>query len=215
MLSPESATWDKNLFAYCDNNPANRKDDGGQFWNVVIGAVVGAVVNAVTTAVETYKTTGSVDWVKVGISAAVGAVSGGIAATGLGVFAQAGISALASAAGSIATDVYNNTRLSSGENPARKTGGQILLSAAGSAAISFSGSIFGTALGKIPTNGLKSIGDDLVFRGKIGAGCITKRQAQNMVRTGQRMVNTAYGISSVVGTIFTWPTSTVLTYGFL
>ena len=27
--SPDKANWDKNLFAYCDNNPVNRKDDGG------------------------------------------------------------------------------------------------------------------------------------------------------------------------------------------
>ena len=38
---------DKNLFAYCDNNPVTRSDNGGQFWNVVIGAVVGAVAGIV------------------------------------------------------------------------------------------------------------------------------------------------------------------------
>ena len=27
-VSPEKANWDKNLFAYCDNDPVNRKDDG-------------------------------------------------------------------------------------------------------------------------------------------------------------------------------------------
>ena len=27
--SPDKASWDKNLFAYCDNNPISRKDDGG------------------------------------------------------------------------------------------------------------------------------------------------------------------------------------------
>ena len=35
---------DKNLYAYCDNNPVIRADHGGDFWNVVIGAVVGAAV---------------------------------------------------------------------------------------------------------------------------------------------------------------------------
>ena len=35
---------DKNLYAYCDNNPVIRADHGGDFWNVVIGAAVGAVV---------------------------------------------------------------------------------------------------------------------------------------------------------------------------
>lgn len=40
-ISPGSATWDKNLFAYCDNNPVTRKDDGGQCWHLLVGAAVG------------------------------------------------------------------------------------------------------------------------------------------------------------------------------
>ena len=40
--TPDSLT-DKNLYAYCDNNPVTRKDDGGEFW-MAIGAAVGAVV---------------------------------------------------------------------------------------------------------------------------------------------------------------------------
>ena len=31
-----------NLFAYCGNNPITRADDGGEFWNLVVGAIVGA-----------------------------------------------------------------------------------------------------------------------------------------------------------------------------
>ena len=38
-----NALTDKNLFAYCDNNPIIRVDTGGEFWNVIIGAAVGAV----------------------------------------------------------------------------------------------------------------------------------------------------------------------------
>ena len=44
-----------NMFAYCGNNPANRGDETGDFWNFVVGAVVGAVVNAVSTAVSAVK----------------------------------------------------------------------------------------------------------------------------------------------------------------
>ena len=32
---------DKNLFAYCDNNPVNRQNDGGRFWHLIVGAIVG------------------------------------------------------------------------------------------------------------------------------------------------------------------------------
>lgn len=45
-----SSPWgftDKNLFAYCDNTPIARTDDGGEFWHIVIGAAVGAVGGAV------------------------------------------------------------------------------------------------------------------------------------------------------------------------
>ena len=42
FISPDStdvltatpmALTDKNLYAYCDNNPVNRTDDGGMFWD--------------------------------------------------------------------------------------------------------------------------------------------------------------------------------------
>lgn len=32
-----------NMFYYCDNNPVNREDKDGHFWNFVIGAVIGVV----------------------------------------------------------------------------------------------------------------------------------------------------------------------------
>ena len=50
------------MFAYCGNNPVARNDEGGEFWNIVIGAVVGAAFSAVTTAIDSYQTTGSIDW---------------------------------------------------------------------------------------------------------------------------------------------------------
>ena len=40
--SLDSPNWNKSLFAYCDNDPVNRKDEGGQLWNFIVGAVVGA-----------------------------------------------------------------------------------------------------------------------------------------------------------------------------
>ena len=33
--SPDKANWDKNLFAYCDNDPVSRKDDGGDLWEEI------------------------------------------------------------------------------------------------------------------------------------------------------------------------------------
>ena len=42
--SRESIAWDKNLYAYCDNNPLSRKDESGELWQaILIGAGVGAI----------------------------------------------------------------------------------------------------------------------------------------------------------------------------
>ncbi len=73
--SPDKANWDKNLFAYCDNAPVNRKDDGGDFWNIVAGAVIGGGLELVGQLLSG-KTFAEVNWAKVGVSA----VSGGLTA---------------------------------------------------------------------------------------------------------------------------------------
>ena len=81
-----------NMFAYCGNNPVNRKDDGGEWWNVVIGAIIGAAVNAISTAINGGSTT------EILVSAACGAVSGAFAATGFGgVVGQMAVGAATSA----------------------------------------------------------------------------------------------------------------------
>ena len=71
---------DKNLYAYCDNNPVSRADDGGEFWNIVIGAVVGAVAGAVSNIVSQVTSGEEINWKAVGISAASGAISGAVTA---------------------------------------------------------------------------------------------------------------------------------------
>ena len=68
----------QNMFAYCGNNPVARVDLKGEWWNVVIGAVVGGLIGAISTAVQGGSKT------EILVSAACGAVSGALAATGLG-----------------------------------------------------------------------------------------------------------------------------------
>ena len=36
---------EKNLYAYCDDNPITRVDGDGQCWNILAGAVIGAAMN--------------------------------------------------------------------------------------------------------------------------------------------------------------------------
>jgi RHS repeat-associated protein len=77
-----------NMFAYCGNNPVSREDDGGEFWHIVVGAAVGAAVSFASSVVGDLIAGEKVDWAGAGISAAFGAVSGALAATGLGPVVQ-------------------------------------------------------------------------------------------------------------------------------
>jgi len=105
---------DKNLYAYCDNNPIMRSDDGGEFWNIVIGAAVGAVVSGgisiISQIIENLNNTGSIgeiNWASVGVAAASGAISGAFAATGIPVGGQVLINAAIGAISS-GIDTYVN-----------------------------------------------------------------------------------------------------------
>ena len=68
---------DKNLFAYCDNNPVMRVDPDGEFWNWVIGTVVGATGAAIISSAQ--GKTGIYFWGSVANGAISGFV-GGVAA---------------------------------------------------------------------------------------------------------------------------------------
>ena len=39
ICATPGALTDKNLYAYCDNNPVMRRDDGGQFWDTVFDVI--------------------------------------------------------------------------------------------------------------------------------------------------------------------------------
>ena len=88
-----------NMYAYCGNNPVNRNDDGGEFWHIVAGAIIGGVSSFASSIV----TGSSVEDAL--ISAAFGAVSGGLCAAFPG--ASAIIGAGMSAAESVVIDVKN------------------------------------------------------------------------------------------------------------
>ena len=74
-----------NLYAYCNNNPIMYTDETGEILlSILFSAIIGAAVSAVASIGSQLLTTGEVDWGKVGISAAFGAVSGTLAFTGVG-----------------------------------------------------------------------------------------------------------------------------------
>ena len=43
ILASPTALTDKNLYAYCDNNPVMRTDSDGDFWQILGGAAIGVV----------------------------------------------------------------------------------------------------------------------------------------------------------------------------
>lgn len=95
-----------NLFAYCGNNPVSRADDGGECWNIVIGAVIGAAIGAAVSAAtqlvedpNSWKT--SEFWGHVVVSAGSGAITGIVAATGIGLAGQIAINATVGAASGV------------------------------------------------------------------------------------------------------------------
>ena len=74
--TPEALT-DKNLYAYCDNNPVMRGDSDGEFWNIVVGALVGGGLELAGQLLSG-KSWSEVNWAKVGVSAASGGLSAAV-----------------------------------------------------------------------------------------------------------------------------------------
>ena len=98
---------DKNLYAYCDNNPIIREDKEGEFWNFVVGAVVGAAIGA-TTQIISNVASGN-NWTDgVGTAEATGAASGLLAASGVGLAGAVVGNAAISMAGNAANQVIEN-----------------------------------------------------------------------------------------------------------
>ena len=80
---------DKNLYAYCDNNPIMRDDAGGEFWNAIAGAAMGAgislAVEATTQFIEINitKTRSSYDKTELIIAGVSGLLSGALTGSGI------------------------------------------------------------------------------------------------------------------------------------
>ena len=88
ILQAKGDLYDKNLFAYCDNNPVARVDDGGELWNFIAGACIGAISVYVGDVIENV-TSGKTGWDIFTPTSSIGtylgaAVSGMIPGAGFG-----------------------------------------------------------------------------------------------------------------------------------
>ncbi len=106
----------RNLYAYCINNPLMYSDPDGEFAllaSIFFGAFVGAIIGAGVDALGQLmsgKSLNDLDWQSIAISAGSGAISGGLAGSGIGL----GYSVAANSVLSGATTVVRQTMY--GEN---------------------------------------------------------------------------------------------------
>ncbi len=200
---------DKNLFAYCDNNPVMREDNGGEFWNIVVGGIVGGVVGGIVAAVDSYKNTGKVDVFKTVVGVVGGAASGVVAASGLGWIAQAGISASISAASNVANqgyDIAKSDSLTYRDFSIKQTAMEAINGGITSAIGSGLGALTGKYITK--TSEIAKTYFDNYLNKQFSAGIRKSigRSSSALIRQGQKYLSQAIrydnitrGVSSVIG----------------
>ena len=98
-----------NLYAYCGNNPVARADDGGEAWNIVIGAAIGAIAGGILGGISASKNGGNV-LTGVLTGATLGAATGAIVGSGNVGMISKGLSKIASKAATdaIGSAMYGN-----------------------------------------------------------------------------------------------------------
>lgn len=179
-----------------------RTDEDGEFWNYIIDAVVGGLVGGIVAGVTSYIQTGTVDWGSVLINTAVGAVSGVIAASGLGMLAQAGLTAVTSSAGNFAEQCYTNGIENVNYTDVALTG---LIGGATSLLGSGAGKLVGKKLDTASASLIRKGRDKLLtgmIRGSAGQShSALIRQGTKYIMQGTKILNTFRGLSSVVGSV--------------
>ena len=112
ILEVQGDLYDKNLYAYCDNNPVLRLDVNGEIWITVgimaAGGAVGGIIGAASSAYTQSLITGSINWKSVAVAGGAGFVSGLIAASPLSIGGQVGFGALIGAASYVADAKVNS-----------------------------------------------------------------------------------------------------------
>ena len=207
MATPMGLT-DKNLFAYCDNNPVMRTDEDGEFWNVLIGGVIGATVGFVSALASEIASDGldwKEDWGSILTSTAVGAVEG--VATALVPGAAVAIGASAGIVESVANGLIK-----------KESAQEIILN-----------SIFAAGMGAVGGAGGSDFikGDPLINEAVASLGNVSKhgvhptlkRSARKTVKKALKYIGKSYGSSQLqdvaymgIGNFGAWYTNSAINY---
>ena len=182
--SPYDVT-DKNLYAYCDNNPITRADDGGQVWNVIIGAAIGGAISLVSSTVSVIcdnaikgEKFSLKDVGQIAISTTIGALEG--AAIALCPAASVAISAAASAADTAINGVIDGD--SAGEIVTNS-----LVSGAIGAVAGSGGSEFVKG-GKLINDAAGSVGNAI----RKGVHPVVKKSARKIIKKAAKKIGREY-----------------------
>lgn len=105
ITATPNALTDKNLYAYCDNNPVMRVDRDGEFW---FGALVGAIVNVAASATVAWLNGEDYTWKDVLVDGVSGALSGALSFTKVKIVGQTVLNGAISGLSSVASDIVND-----------------------------------------------------------------------------------------------------------
>ena len=114
LLSNPAGLSDKNLYAYCDNDPINRLDEDGDIWHIVVGGIVGGFISGIVK-VSSNIAQGKKATEGLGIALLAGAASGALAATGVGLIGIAAGNTVISMAESAVNQYSNSGSVNIGE----------------------------------------------------------------------------------------------------
>ena len=202
-VSPDSAFWDKNLFAYCDGNPVTRVDDCGEFWHFIAGAAVGGLISGISTAISGGSLT------DVLINTAAGMASGILAASGAGLVTSMALSGAISATSSVAsqvatgkfdfTEVVADTAVGVACGGIAGPGASSIASNAGGAKqmISLGKQSFSRTVSAIKQNGISA-----------ATATETKKAFKYYIRSTERVTENLFGkssrLSTALNTLYSW-----------
>ena len=193
---------DKNYFAYCDNNPVSRSDDGGQFWIEAGIMVAGGLIDAATSAIgsiASQKLDGEgVNWKSVAVSAASGFVSGAVSASPLGQVGQMVVGGIISGV-SYAADCYVTKKAPNIVDAAFEIGSGVLSGRSGKSGVNKGAELsdlYYRTKQKIARErrrenqsyAAKAIRSAVSYRNNVFACAAWYRAAKSVVGTGKRIV---------------------------